>query len=161
MRSKLLVLDAALLFLCVSIYLGTGWSLVLFQFPSASSLTVDTYYQYFVPPVQAATRFFTYMTGLMIALAIVMMIAEWRTGFRWVPIVVLLAVGAATLLTTWLIFPINAAMAKGITDPALLHPTLNRWMSLNRVRVSLWTVQWLAMMAYFAIKAYRAPRRAP
>ena len=57
-----LILDATLLLLCTSMYLGTGWSLVLFSFPSRSTLRVDNYYDQFVPPVQRATRFFTWMT---------------------------------------------------------------------------------------------------
>ena len=152
MKQNLLLLNHSLLFLCVSMYLGTGWSLVLFSFPTAPHLTPDNYYYAFVPQVAAATDFFTGMTKLMIVLCIIMIIAEWKTGFRWAPIIVLLAVFAATGLTLKYIFPLNAAMAQGIKDANELRTTLDRWMFLNKIRVSLWTVQWLAMMAYFAIK---------
>lgn len=158
MKQKLLILNHSLLFLCTSMYLGTGWSLVLFSFPIASELTVDTYYLQFVPQVTAATRFFTWMTGLMIALGLVMLAAEWRSRFRWVPLTVLLGVVAATGLTMAFILPYNEAMAAGITDPGELRRVLGRWMTLNRVRVGLWTVQWLAMMAYFAAKTYQTGR---
>ena len=40
----LVALNAAFLLGCASIYLGTGISLVLFQFPGAGSLTPDNYY---------------------------------------------------------------------------------------------------------------------
>ena len=33
-----LIFDATLLFLCVSMYLGTGWSLVLFSFPTSGNI---------------------------------------------------------------------------------------------------------------------------
>lgn len=137
-------------------YLGTGWSLVLFSFPVASHLTVENYYLQFVPQVTAATRFFTYMTGLMIVASIVMIIAEWRTRYRWVPIVVLLGVVAATGLTMRYILPLNDLMRQGITDAVQLKNILSEWILLNKIRVGLWTVQWLAMMYYFAHKAYRA-----
>jgi hypothetical protein len=156
MRETLLVLNHAVLFLCTSMYLGTGWSLVLFSFPIAPRLTVDTYHMQFVPQVKAATRFFTGMTMLMILTAGVMTVSEWRTTLRWVPIVVLLGVVAATLLTTSRILPLNRRMEEGIRDPAELGDILARWMALNRVRVWLWTLQWAAMMWYFASRAVQA-----
>jgi len=152
------VVNAAFLLACVSMYFGTGWSLVLFSFPISPQLTPANYYLQFVPQVEAATRFFTYMTGAMLASAAVMIWAEWRTGYRWIPIVVLLAVGAATLLTTTLIFPLNREMSAGIATQARLGVVLDRWMLLNRIRVGIWTVQWLVAMSYFVLKAVRAPR---
>lgn len=152
MKPRLLTLNHALLFLCCSMYLGTGWSLLLFSFPIAPSLTTDTYYLQFVPQVAAATKFFTWMTIVMLATGGVMLVAEWRTPDRWVPIVVLLGVIAATLLTTRYIFAYNEEMAGHIGSPERLSDVLTSWMGLNRVRVGLWTVQWLAMMIYFARK---------
>ena len=52
----------AFLFLCVSMYFGTGWSLWLFSFPVTPQLTPAIYYLQFVPQVTAATEFFTQMT---------------------------------------------------------------------------------------------------
>jgi hypothetical protein len=151
-KQNLLLLNHSLLFLCVSMYLGTGWSMVLFSFPTAPYLTLDNYYYAFVPQVAAATSFFTTMTKLMIVLCIIMIVAERKSGFRWVPIIVLLGVFAATALTLKYIFPLNAAMSHGIKDANELRATLGHWMFLNKVRVSLWSVQWAAMMAYFAAK---------
>jgi len=142
-----------MLFLCASMYLGTGWSLVLFSFPIAPQLTVHNYYLQFVPQVDTATRFFTYMTALMLALAGVMLVSEWRTRFRWVPAIVLAGIVAATVLTTRVILPLNAAMRNGITDSAVLTDVLSRWMTLNRVRVGIWTVEWTALIWYFAAQA--------
>ncbi len=52
--STLLVASYMLLFACTSMYFGTGWSLVLFSFPTADQLTPDNYYSHFVPQVEAA-----------------------------------------------------------------------------------------------------------
>jgi hypothetical protein len=150
LKRNLLLAVYAFLFLCVSMYLGTGWSLQLFLFPVEPKLTVNTYYLQFVPQVTAATAFFTQMTKAMLVANIVMLIAEWRTKLRWTPIVVLAAVIAATVLTVTLILPLNAIMANGITDESQLHDILTRWINLNKWRLSLWTIQWLAMMWYFA-----------
>ena len=151
-----LIANNALLFLCCSIYLGTGISLVFFQFPLEPKLTVDNYYLIFVEPVTNATHFFTWMTLVMLACGVVMLLTEWFSGLRWVPIVVLAALVASTLTTIYLIFPHNNALAAGIDDPEALRKTFAAWANLNRVRVSLWVIQWGAMMCYFAVLAYQA-----
>ena len=148
-KKVLLGINHSILFLCTSMYLGTGWSLILFSFPIAPQLTPDNYYMQFVPQVTAATEFFTSMTMLMIATAIIMIIAEWRSKLRWFPIGVLLGVILATALTIIFIIPYNEQMSAGITDAGVLKEVLRKWMNLNTIRVMLWTVQWLCMMAYF------------
>ncbi len=155
---QLFIGNHALLFACASMYFGTGWSLVLFSFPIAPELTVENYYMQFVPQVEAATAFFTYMTVVMLVTSVVMIVAEWRTRLVWVPVVVLTAIILATAVTMIFIFPYNQAMSSGITDPDVLTGTLDRWMSLNRVRVGFWTVQWLSLMTYFAIRAWHGRR---
>jgi MFS superfamily sulfate permease-like transporter len=145
------VLNKALLFACVSMYFGTGWSLVLFTFPIAPRLTPDNYYNQFVPQVTAATHFFTYMTMVMMVCCVVFMIETWRSRDKWYPIVVLLLVVAATLLTIYFIIAYNERMAAGITDPIELNTVLDKWMFLNIIRVSLWTLQWLTLMIYFSV----------
>src|SRR5262249_28735047 len=114
-----------------------------------------------VPQVTAATRFFTVMTALMIVSAAAMAVTEWKTPERWVPLVVLGSVLVATELTRRFIFPYNDAMAAGIRDAAALEAALEKWMALNRVRVSLWTVQWLCMAFWFAGRALEAREAAP
>lgn len=160
-HAPLRLMNACLLFLCTSIYLGTGWSLVLFSFPIAPQLTVENYYLQFVPQVQAATRFFTWMTLVMLVSAAVLFWQERREVFCWYPATVFVFVVAATLLTRFLIFPYNDAMAAGITDPARLQEVLAGWMQTNRLRVGLWTLQWLAMMGYFAHRLLRLARAIP
>lgn len=147
-----LILDATLLLLCTSMYLGTGWSLVLFSFPSRSTLRVDNYYDQFVPPVGRATRFFTWMTTVMIAAAIVLIVADRSSAYVIAPAIVLAGVIAATALTIKFIFPYNKAMAARITDERELQSVLGKWMLLNWIRVSLWTVQWFAIAAWFAFR---------
>jgi hypothetical protein len=150
MHSVPIVINDMLLLACCSMYLGTGWSLLLFSFPTAGELTVDNYYDQFVPQVTAATRFFTWMTAAMIATAIVMTVSEWHHRL-WAPLIVLAGVTAATVLTVVSILPLNRVMAGHIRDPRVLHSTLGRWMVLNRIRVALWTMQWLALATYLAL----------
>lgn len=153
MKIFLLTLNAAFLFLCVSMYLGTGWSFALFSFPVAPQLTVDTYRWVFVPEVASATNFFTPMTKLMFVSCFIMIAGEWKTHYRWVPIIVLVAVILATVLTEYWIFPINAEMSNGIKDQAELQRVLSLWISYNKIRVALWTLQWATMMTYFSLRA--------
>ena len=147
-----LAINNLFLFLCTSMYLGTGWSLVLFSFPIASTLRTDTYYNQFVPQVQAATKFFAVMTTLMIGAAIVMLVAEPDSSYRILPIIVLAGVVAATALTIIFILPYNRKMKAGIHDEDELRTILREWMKYNRIRVGLWTVQWLAMAVWFGAK---------
>lgn len=160
MKSALLILNSAFLFACASMYFGTGWSLILFSFPIVPQLTPANYYLAFVPEVAAATQFFTGMTIAMLVSAIIMAVAEWKTGYLWAPAVVLLAVIAATVLTERSIFPLNAQMSAGIKDPGELQAILAHWTALNKVRVWMWTAEWAAMMAYFACKACAAGKEA-
>ena len=146
-----LILDATLLLLCASVYLGTGWSLVLFSFPGRRNLTVDNYYDQFVPPVHRATQFFTWWTVVMIAAAIVLVVAERSSWYVIAPIVVLAGVVAATALTVKFIFPYNKKMESHLTDNAEMQSVLGKWMFLNVIRTSLWTVQWIAIATYFAL----------
>ncbi|RKH48552.1 DUF1772 domain-containing protein [Corallococcus sp. AB049A] len=150
------LVNACLLFLCTSMYLGTGWSLILFSFPIAPQLTVNNYYLQFVPQVQAATRFFTYMTAVMLLSSGVLAWRERKTALRWYPLGALVAVVVATLLTRIYIFPYNDEMAAGITSPERLTEVLGAWMRMNRIRVGLWTVQWLLTLGYFVHRVLRA-----
>ena len=147
--NRLLTLNKIILFACTSMYFGTGWSLILFSFPGATDLTPDNYYAQFVPQVQAATDFFTYMTMLMMLNCVIFILGEWRSPKKWYPIIILVLVVLATLLTIYFIFEYNEQMAAGITDPMVLKEVLGNWMNLNVIRVSLWTLQWLTMAIYF------------
>jgi hypothetical protein len=153
---RTLLINHCILFLCCSIYLGTGVSLVFFQFPLEPKLTPDNYYLMFVEPVTNATRFFTYMTIVMLVTGFIMLVTEWFTGLRWVPVVVLLGIIVATLLTIYFIFPYNKELADGIRDLERLKIVFAKWASMNRIRVSLWAVQWAAMMYWFYRMAFTA-----
>lgn len=153
---RALLLNHVLLFLCCSIYLGTGVSLIFFQFPLEPRLTPLYYHLIFVDPVTNATRFFTWMTIVMLVTSAVMLFTEWFTGIRWVPLIVLLAIVASTALTIFVIIPINRELADGITDAGRLRLVFARWADLNRLRVALWTVEWAAMMYWFARLAFQS-----
>lgn len=150
----LLTVNDLLLFICASMYLGTGWSLILFQYPQKSQITPENYYLIFVPPVKRAATFFTWMTSVMLVFNVVMIVSLWGSALIWLPIVVLLAIVAATVLTLVVIFPVNKILEDGVTDKTVLDQALDRWTQLNWVRVSLWTVEWLGMAAFFGIRAF-------
>jgi hypothetical protein len=139
----LLVANMMLLLLFASMYLGTGWSLILFSFPIADQLTVDNYALQFNQQVASATRFFTYMTTAMLVSAAVMIATQVPSLYVVLPIIVIASVALVTALTVVRIFPLNRAMAAGITDPNVLAATLREWIRLNCVRVGFWTVEWI------------------
>jgi hypothetical protein len=153
---RLLLLNHVLLFVCCSIYLGTGASLVLFQFPVEPLLTPENYMLIFVDPVTRATEFFTWMTIVMLVTNLVMLATEWLSGLRLVPLIVLVALVVSTLLTILFIIPLNNRLAGGITDAAELGKVFHSWANFNRIRVALWCVEWGAMMYWFYRLAYLA-----
>jgi hypothetical protein len=140
------------LFLCASMYLGTGWSLTLFTLPGRHAMTVDTYYDQIMAPIQRATRVFTWMTIVMIAAAIALIVAEWSSWYMLAPIAVLVAVAGATLLTTLVIFRYNRRLRERIRDEAELHQVLERWVFWHWFRLALWTSQWVAVAVFVALK---------
>jgi len=146
---RLLLVNNIFLAMCASIYLGTGVSLVFFQLPLEPKLTIDNYYLIFVEPAETATQFFTYMTILMLISGVIMLVTEWFSGLRWVPVVVLLAVIAATLLTEFYIFPVNKELEAHVTDPARLKVLFGQWANMNRIRTAIWAVEWAAMAYWF------------
>jgi len=156
MKRKLYVLSNALLFMAVSIYFGTGWSTAIFQFPVMPLMTVENYSLHFIPQIDAATSFFTFLVTLMAITCVVMIVGEWRTRFRWIPILLLLAVIGATSLTQFLVFPVNDVLRNGITSQAQLMEVIVRWKTLTWVRVAIWSFEWALMMFYFAAIAYRS-----
>lgn len=147
------VIVAALMLLFASMYLGTGWSLVLFSFPIEPRLNPRNYELPFIAPVKHATDFFTYMTIAMIVAAIVLIVGEADSEYLWSPIAYLAGVIAATVLTIVFIFPYNKELKAGIDDEERLHFMLRKWMRLNVIRTLLWTVQWIAIALYFVLKA--------
>jgi MFS superfamily sulfate permease-like transporter len=158
-KRALYVLNNSLLFMGVSIYFGTGWSTAIFQFPVMPRLTVDNYYLHFIPQIDAATSFFTFLVTLIVVTCLIMIIGEWKTGLRWIPIVLLLAVVSATSLTMFVIFPVNDLLRKGIQDPEQLRRVIDKWKLLTEIRVGIWSFEWALMMLYFASKASSAPPR--
>jgi hypothetical protein len=145
--------DASVLLLCASLYLGTGWSLVLFSFPIAPELTPETYYDHFVPQIKRAMTFFTWVTYVMLATGIVLIVAERHSWYLVWPAVALAGVSVSGFLTVKYIFPYNRRMAAGITDAAELRHVLDRWMLLSRVRNWIWTFDWIAVAVWFALRA--------
>jgi hypothetical protein len=160
MKQKLLLLNHSILFLGVSIYFGTGWSTFLFDFPVVPKLNVDNYYLHFVPQVAAATSFFTVLVPVMIAAGIVMAVAEWHTCFRWVPIVVVLAIASASFVTMHFVFPLNKLMAAPIRDPQQLLEVMGKWLFYTRIRIGFWSLEWLSLMYYFAANIAAGKERA-
>ena len=146
------IVTALVLFLCASMYLGTGWSLALFTLPGRHTMTVDTYYDQIMAPIGRATRFFTVMTIVMVVAAIVLIVAEWGSWYVLAPIAVLAAVVGATLLTTLVIFRYNRRLRERITDEGELRQVLERWVFWNWFRLGLWSSQWAAVAAYVGLK---------
>jgi hypothetical protein len=149
MKRILLAVNHGYLFFGTTLYVGVLWALHFFWFPGWRTLTVDNYYDQFIPQTSTATRFFTVVVPLMLLTGAIMIWQEWRTRLRWVPIAAVACLATATFVGTRRIIPVNKILATHITDQTQLTTLLARWMSLNDIRWVLLTLMWLLLMYYF------------
>lgn len=152
MKALLLILNHAYIFFGTSLYVGVLWALHFFWFPTWTNLTVDNYYNQFIPQTTTATEFFTIVVPLMFLALVVLVVTEWKTAFRWVALAALVCLSTATYVGQLHIIPVNKILAAGITDQTLLSQLLQKWMFLNDIRWVLLTAMWLVMMYYFSAK---------
>ena len=152
MKPYLLAVNHAYIFFCTSLYLGLFWSLNFFWFPSYRELQVDNYVDQIIPQTTAATEFFIPVISVMAVAVAVMLVFEWKTRFRWIPLLWIPALGGTVMVQQLLIEPVNDRLAAGVTSQAALLELLEQWMLLNQVRGGVLTVMWLVMMYYFVAK---------
>jgi hypothetical protein len=152
LKRALLAINHAYIFFMSSVYLGLFWSLHFFFFPSYVNLRPDNYYDQIIVQTETATHFFFIVIPPMILAIIIMLISEWRTRFRWVPVAWVFGLGIPIYVQQGLIEPVNNALKAHVTDPAQLKELLDRWVMLNNVRWSILTVMWLITMYYFFAK---------
>jgi hypothetical protein len=156
MKNLWLNINNTLLMLGTTIYVGVLWALHFFWYPSWSSMTVDVVQAHFIGPTSEATKFFTIVVPIMFVCNVILIVAEWRTRFRWVALLASTGIIGSTLVGKLLIIPINQTIAKGVATQAELTPMLMEWMKLNDVRWVMMNVMWLALMYFFLAKRAQA-----
>jgi uncharacterized membrane protein len=155
MKAKWQLFTNAYIFFGSSIYVGVLWALHFFWYPTWQVYTAANYYDHFIPPTQAATRFFTVVVPLMFIGYVLMVWKEWSTDMRWVSVGALLGLAGSTFVGQLYIIPINKILAGHITDDARVTDLMQQWMKLNDIRSVLMTISWLLLMYYFGSKAYK------
>jgi hypothetical protein len=83
---------------------------------------------------------------------IVMLITEWKTRFRWVPIAWVVGLGIPIWVQQGPIEKVNKVLKAGVTDPQQLSELVSRWMMLNDVRMVILTTMWCITLYYFIAK---------
>ena len=154
MKSIWMVINNAYIFFGCTLYAGVLWALRFFWYPTWEVYTAGNYYDHFIPPTSAATRFFTIVVPLMFICHLIMIRAEWRTPMRWVAVAAMLCLVVSTFVGQMYIIPINKILATHIADNNEVARLLKEWMSLNDIRFIFMTLAWLLMMYYFGSKAY-------
>src|SRR5690606_19788361 len=150
LKKTLIDINNKYIFFCASIYLGLFWSLHFFWFPNyPDTLTVDNYYDAIIPITNAATRFFLITIPIMAVTLAIMLITEWKTRLRWVPLAWIPGLLAPVLVQQIFIEGVNDQFKAGVTDPATLQELLQKWMFLNDVRWIILTIMWFITMYFF------------
>lgn len=154
--SKQILIDInnAYIFFCASIYLGLFWALHFFWFPNyPDTLTLDNYYEAIIPQTTLATEFFFITIPIMAVAILVMLITEWKTPLRWVPIAWIPGLLAPVIIQQAFIEDVNNQFIEGVTDEAVLQELLQEWMFLNDLRWIILTVMWGITIYFFIAKA--------
>ncbi len=150
MKGKCLLVNNAILFFGVSIYVGLLWALHFFWYPTWQYMTPAIVEHHFLMPVDNATAFFTIVLPIMFITNVLWMLREWRRPLTWYSLVTFLLIMSASGVGRFFIFPINDLIASGeLTDSAELYPLFRDWMFYNDLRGLLMSASWLLMMAYF------------
>lgn len=147
-------INNAYIFFCSSIYLGMFWSLHLFWFPNyPSTLTLENYYDAIIPQTTLATQFFFVTIPIMAVAIVVMLITEWKTHLRWVPILWIPGLLAPVIVQQAYIEAVNNEFSAGVTSEARLQELLQEWMYLNDARWIILSIMWGVTMYFFIAKA--------
>lgn len=160
MKRSLLDINNAYIFFCSSLYLGLFWSLHFFWFPHyPETLNVDNYYDAIIPQTTTATKFFFITIPVMAVAIIIMLISEWKTKLRWVPLAWIPGLLLPVVVQQLFIEKVNDQFAAGITDPQRLGALLREWMFLNDIRWIILTVMWCITMYFFIAKARKSQQQ--
>lgn len=153
-KRTLIDINNAYIFFCASIYLGLFWSLHFFWFPNyPSTLNVSNYFDAIIPQTTTATKFF-FITIPVMALAIgVMLITEWKTRLRWVPIAWIPGLLIPVIVQQAFIEDVNNQLIAGVNDERQLQELLSEWVFLNDIRWVILTIMWGITMYFFIAKA--------
>ena len=154
LKKTLLDLNNAYIFFCSSIYLGMFWSLHYFWFPNyPNTLDLSNYYDAIIPQTDLATKFFFISIPIMSIALVIMLITEWKTGLRWVPLSWIPGLLAPVLIQQIFIEDVNNQFKAGLKDEETLQTLLTQWMLLNDIRWIILTIMWGITMYFFIAKA--------
>lgn len=152
-KQTLLDINNAYIFFCASIYLGMFWSLHFFWFPNyPKTLNIDNYYDAIIPQTTLATNFFFITIPIMSVAILIMLITEWKTNLRWVPIAWIPGLLIPVIIQQHYIEDVNNQFIAGVTNSAKLQELLKEWMFLNDIRWIILTVMWCITMYLFIAK---------
>ena len=159
-KNTLIDLNNAYIFFCASVYLGLFWSLHFFWFPNyPDTLRVSNYYEAIIPQTTTATKFFFITIPIMAIAIVVMLITEWKSRLRWVPIVWIPGLLIPVIVQQAFIEDVNNQLIAGVMDEKLLQELLQEWMFLNDIRWIILTIMWCITMYFFIAKAKPGYRR--
>ena len=154
MKKILIDINNAYIFFCASLYLGLFWSLHFFWFPHyPNTLNIENYYDAIIPQTTTATKFFFITIPIMMVAIIIMLITEWKTKFRWVPILWIPGLLAPVIIQQMYIEKVNNQFIEGVSDMATLQELLSEWMFLNDLRWIILTIMWAITMYFFIAKS--------
>lgn len=137
-----------------SVYMGLWCALHIIWYPSWKNVTLDNVMGQFINPINYAITFFTILVSVMTVTNIILIIAEWKSKYRWLLIFNLLLLFIVTYLFKSTILPVINEIKAGLPSEAALTEKMTKWMFLNDIRWVFYSVIWSLFMFYFINKKY-------
>lgn len=133
-----------------SFYMGLMLVVRFFLQPAWKSLTLDTVDVYFGQPIAAATKFLRFMFVPYLLSAALLVWIGW--GHPVAVVCAWIATACYAFLAVWFLLkmaPVNARLLSGeLGGEAELGTLIEKWNSLNQVRVVTTVVYWLAALGF-------------
>ena len=90
---------------------------------------------------------------IMAVAIVIMLITEWKSKFRWVPILWIPGLFGPVIVQQLFIEDVNDQFIAGVNDMDTLQELLSEWMWLNDIRWIILTIMWCVTMYFFIAKA--------
>lgn len=91
---------------------------------------------------------------------VIMLITEWKSRLRWVPLLWIPGLFAPVIIQQMFIEKVNNQFIAGVADMATLQKLLQEWMFLNDLRWIILSIMWGVTMYFFIAKARQGKQTA-
>ena len=135
-----------------SIYVGLLGSLHYFWYPDLKLITNQNLQEMFILPLSHALSFFQIAVPVMLLMAGLLTLVQWKTELRWIAVWMLVLIIVQTLVSVIFLLPINTQIIENWNRKNDFSLILLEWMKINDIRLLLSIAIWLLCLVFFYSK---------